>query len=129
MGFLAKLLLYVLSIFWIIIGVLLTFATDMVRGKFLNKLLELKGERLKKLSVIPIVIGILLFLSASANEYTIYVIVIGLLAIIKGIVGIVATEKMEKFAERWSKMSNNAYRIWGVVTIILGIILLRGIYA
>jgi len=125
----AKLFLYFISIFWIVVGVLAVFATDLVRGKFLNKLLELRAVSLKKLSAAPIIVGVLLFFSASSNAYRLYVIALGLIAVIKGIMLIVATEKMEKMLVWWLKASNNFYKVWGVIMAILGIILLKGINA
>ena len=120
-----KLFLYLISIFWIIIGVLSVFATDLVRNKFFNKLL--KNKDMKKLAPIPIVIGILLFLSASANNHAIIVILIGILAIGKGVMLIVAEEKMQKLTDWWLKSKDSAYKIYGVVIILLGSIVLMGI--
>lgn len=125
MAFLARLFLYLVSILWIILGVLLVFATDLVREKLFNKFF--KKIDIKKMSVIPIIIGVLLFLSAFANTNRLFVIIIGLLAVIKGIVGIVATEKMQKMMDWWLNANNNILRIWGVVIIILGTIVLMGI--
>ena len=103
----------------------MVFATEMIRNKFLNKIL--KSKDLKKLSIAPIVIGILLFLSVQANAFRLYVIILGILAVIKGIVGIVATEKMHKVTHWWIKASNNVYRVWGIALIIMGSVLLMGI--
>lgn len=120
-----KLFLSLISIFWIIIGVLCVFTTDMVRKKFFNKILNFKD--MKKISPIPIVIGIFLLLSASYNQYSLLIVLIGLLALLKGIIMIVAPEKMEKMKSWWVKANNKTYKIYGVCIIIMGVIVLKGI--
>ena len=120
-----KLFLYIISIFWVIIGVLMVFATDMARKKVMNKFLEISD--LKKFSPIPIAIGVLLLLAARYNSYAPFVVIMGVLAIAKGVIMIVATEKMEKIIEWSKKAKDNAYKVWGVAVIILGSIILMGI--
>ncbi len=117
-------LMRLVAIIWIAIGTLLIFAPEILRKKLFAKL---KNAPLKKLSAIPIVIGVLLLLAAQYNEYSLVVILLGLLAIIKGIYGIVATEKMEKIQDWWISAKKKVYRICGIIIIILGFIVLSGI--
>ena len=117
--------LYAISIVWIILGALLVVAPGPMKDKFFSKLL--KNVNLKKISVIPIIIGILLLLSAPYNMYAPLVTILGILAIIKGILTIVATEMMERITDWWLQASNNVCRIWGIAIIIIGAIVITGI--
>ena len=125
MGTLLRGLLYLVGIFFIVTGALTVFATDMTRKKFFAKILATKD--MKKWAPASIVIGIVLLLSASLNRYPLFIVLLGLLSIIKGAVIIAAPEKMEKIKSWWEKANDNAYRIWGVAVIIIGSIVLMGI--
>ena len=63
MGGLLRIFLYLLGIFWVAMGSLMVFVPDLLKT---NVFAKLKGIPLKKFSVVPIVISILLFLSASS---------------------------------------------------------------
>ena len=121
----AVLFLFVISVFWIIIGTLLIFVPDLVKTKFCEKFIA--KANLKKLSLLPIIVGVLLILSSSQNNYTVFVTLLGLLGIVKGVMFLVAEEKMTKMMDWWMKSNNTIARIWGVVTITIGAIVLMGI--
>ena len=125
MGGILVLLLYLLGIFWIVMGTLLVFVPKLLKRKLFVKLQNIP---LKKIGSVPLIIGVLLVLAASHNRYTAFVVILGLLAIAKGIGCIVATEKMQKMQDWWlNKASNNIYRILGIVIILIGSIVLTGI--
>ena len=125
MGGILVLLLYLLGIFWIVMGTLLVFVPKLLKRKLFVKLQNIP---LKKIGSVPLIIGVLLVLAASHNRYTAFVVILGLLAIAKGIGCIVATEKMQKIQDWWlNKASNNVYRILGIVIILIGSIVLTGI--
>ena len=125
MGGILVLLLYLLGIFWIVMGTLLVFVPKLLKRKLFVKLQNIP---LKKIGSVPLIIGVLLVLAASHNRYTAFVVILGLLAIAKGIGCIVATEKMQKIQDWWlNKASNNIYRILGIVIILIGSIVLTGI--
>ena len=116
--------LYLIGIFWIVLGALLVFAPDVAKNKFLNKF---KNAPLKKLSILPLAAGILLILSASYNRYAFFITILGLLGIIKGISFIAAPQKMQKVIDWWFKAGSGISRVWGIVIIIIGSIVLMGI--
>lgn len=121
-----RLFLYLISIFWIVMGVLLIFAPELVKKKVCKKLLE-KSD-LKKLSALPLIFGVLLLMTSTYNAYRLLVILLGILAIVKGVAMIVATEKMQKMTDWWlNKASKNILRVWGVVAIVIGSVVLMGI--
>jgi len=124
MGFLCRVFLYVLSILWIVAGTLLVFAPEVLRKQVFAKIKKLP---MKKIGIIPIVIGILIILSAQFNRHTFFVIILGILGIAKGILAVAATEKSMQLMDKWLHAKMNTYRIMGVVTIILGSIVLTGV--
>lgn len=120
-----KLYLYLISILWIVVGVLLVFATDLIRG-FYKKLFE-KAD-LKKWSPLPIVLSILLLLASPYNSYRVFVIILGIIGIAKGVSMIVATDKMKEITNWWlNKATNATLKFWGVITVIMGTFVLMGI--
>ena len=124
MAFLCGLFLYVLSIAWIVAGTLLVFAPEMLRKKVFSKIKDLP---LKKISFIPIVLGILIIVSAQFNRHAFFVVILGILAIVKGVLAIAATEKFIKWQDKLLHAKMNTYRIMGVIVIIVGSIVLTGV--
>ena len=121
---LAAFFLYILGILWIVVGSLAIFSPDMVRNKILSKV---KRASLKKFSVVGLIIGVLLMLSASYNRYSFLIIVLGLCAILKGIFAMFATQKLASFQKWWLQASPTFYRAWGAIMILIGSIVLTGI--
>ena len=124
MAGLLKLFMRLLAILWVAMGTLMIFAPEVLRKKLFAKLKELP---LKKVGIIPLVIGILLLLAAIYKRYHLFIVLLGLLSIAKGIYCIVATEKMAKMQDWWLGAKKKVYRIFGIVIIILGFIVLSGI--
>ncbi|MFH1791495.1 MAG: hypothetical protein ABH885_05900 [Candidatus Omnitrophota bacterium] len=117
-------LMYVFGIMYIVIGALLVFATDMARAKIFNKLLE---ADIQKLSIIPLVVGIILILAAKYSSFVVLITILGLAAVVKGVMGYVATDKMAKLSQSAIKASNNTWKVFGVIVILIGSIVLVGI--
>ena len=124
MGGLLRIFLYLLGIFWVALGSLMVFVPELLKTNVFAKLKEIP---LKKFSAVPIAISILLFLPASYSRFKLFIVVLGILSLIKGILFIVATEKMQKITDKFVKMKSIMYRISGVAIIILGSIILMGI--
>ncbi len=124
MAGLLRLFMRLLAILWVAIGTLMIFAPEVLRKKLFAKIKELP---LKKVGIVPIVIGVLLLLAALYNTYRFLIVILGLLSIAKGIYCIVATEKMAKIQDWWLGAKKKVYRIYGIVVIVLGFIILSGI--
>ncbi|MBL7158124.1 MAG: DUF2065 family protein [Candidatus Omnitrophica bacterium] len=124
MGFICRMFLYVLSILWIVAGTLMIFAPEVIRKKVIPKIKDLP---LKKIGIIPIAIGVFIILSAQFNRHTLFVVILGILAIAKGVFAIAATEKFAKWQNKLLQAKMNTYRIMGGVIIILGSIVLMGV--
>ena len=116
--------MWILGIGWIAVGVLMVFATGMAKEKILSKILNAK---IKSVGIIPIVVGVILLLAAGDNRHTLFVTLLGILAIVKGVMCIVATEKMEKIRDWWLKADDKVYKISGAVVAVMGSIVLMGI--
>ena len=125
MGKLLVLFMYLIGIAWIAVGALLVFATELTRKKFCTRILQ--KANFKKLSPIPLICGVLFLMAASYSRHTIFIVLLGILALTKGIIMIVATEKMGKMAAWWLNAPKTMYKVWGVILIILGSIVLIGI--
>jgi len=124
MGTLLRLFLNVFGIIWIAFGTLMIFAPEAMKKNVLSKL---KKAPFKKLSVIALAFGVLFLLSASYCRYRLFIMALGILSLIKGISLIVFTEKMKKLTDRIINSSNNSFRALGVLYIVLGAIVLKGI--
>lgn len=125
MELLLRFLMYLVGILWIIVGALMVFATDMIKKKFIEVFLP--KMNMKKLGYVPITIGVLLILASQYNRHAILVVLLGLVAILKGILCIIKTDMMESLRDKWVKAENNVYRIFGAITILIGSIVLMGI--
>ncbi len=125
MGAILTLFMYLLGILWIVIGALLIFAPELIKTKVIDVCVKKLSPTVKAL--IALVFGVILLLAASQNRHTLFVIVLGLLGIVKGVMFIVAKEKMDKITDWWLKANNNIYRISGIFTILIGSIVLIGI--
>lgn len=117
--------LYVYSIFVIVVGVLSVFATDLIKRTFFNKILQIND--LKKFSPLAIIVGLLFLMAIPYNRQPLILLLLGILSIIKGITMIVAPEKMDKMKAWFLKASDNVYRVWGAVMIVMGSVILMGI--
>jgi len=126
MAGLLKGFLYLMGVLWVVVGTLMVFVPDMLRKNVFGKI---KKASLKNLSIVPVAVGILLFLAAGQNKHTLLVLLLGLLALIKGIYGIVATEKIAKLHAKWVRANDNVYRALGIGVILVGSIVLMGIGA
>ncbi len=124
MAGLLRLFMRLLAILWVAMGTLMIFAPEVVRKKVFGKIKELP---LKKVGMVPIVVGVLLLLAALYNTYRFFIVILGLLSIAKGIYCIVAPEKMAKLQDWWLGAKKRVYRVYGIVIIVLGFIILSGI--
>ena len=124
MGFICKVFLYVLSVMWIVAGTLMIFAPEMLRKKVFVKI---KDMPIKKMGIIPLILGIFIIISAQFNRHTFFVVILGVIGLAKGIVSIAATDKAMKWFDKWVNAGMNAYRIMGIIAIIIGSIVLMGV--
>ena len=117
-----RLILILLSILWIVAGVLLFILTDAMR-QICRNLLKIKN--LKPFSVLAIIAGIVFIMASSLVSVPWVAILLGLLAIAKGLFFIFAPQKKVKaFFDWWLNASNGIYRSWGIMAFLLGVLIL-----
>ena len=117
-----KWFLLLMGIFWATAGISLIIITDKTKA-FLNKLIE--GKDLKKLSIIQFIVGALLLLSAGSSKTALFISILGLLAIAKGLFFILGpAEKVKAMMDWWLNAPSDTCRTWGVFALALGIVVL-----
>ena len=111
--------LYLLSAAWISIGSCAILYTAETRNTF--KAL-LSNTNPKALSVLPFVAGILLIISASVSIYPWLIRLFGLIGMIKGGFVFVNPNGMYDKIVQWylESVSDQGYRLFGIITVILG---------
>ena len=124
MGGLLVLILYLLGIAWIIEGSLMVVVPDMMRENFFSRIAKFP---IKKIGIIPIVIGTLLLLASTESSNPFLIVLLGLLGIAKGVLCIVSTAKASKIMDNFLKADNRVHRAIGVLAILLGSLVLIGI--
>jgi uncharacterized protein YjeT (DUF2065 family) len=114
-----KWLLYAISFLWITAGAWFIIYTTESRN-VMKRLFD-KTHR-KILSVFPAIIGILLFISASWSLHSWFLRLLGIMAVIKG--GIIFFNPKNLYDEmmNWylNSLSDQTYRFFGIVMIIIG---------
>ena len=114
--------LLLMGIFWATMGMSLIIITDKTKA-FLNKLIE--GKNMKKLSIMPFTIGGLLLLSARSSKTALFISILGLLGIAKGLFfAFGPAEKVKAMMDWWLNVPGDTCRTWGVFALALGIVVL-----
>ena len=114
--------LFVMGLIWVIGGTLMLFAIRVVREEYFSRI---KIEDPRKWSPLPLAGGILFLLSASSSSQVTFIVILGLLSLLKGLVFLFGPrEKVKGMIDWWFKASDKTYRVWGVVVMGLGIAIL-----
>ena len=121
-----KWILYIISLMWIGAGSCIILYTPQSRA-FLKKTLH--GVDLGLISIVPITIGALLIISAYYSAAFWTIVVLGILAIGKGCLFIFNPRKAADKIMTWflDEVSDNMYRLAGIIATILGTALLSWI--
>ena len=118
-----KWLLYVISFLWIGAGSSFILYTAQSRN-LLKKMLA--GADKGLVSVLPITIGALLIVGAYQTAFPWVVVLLGILASVKGCIFLFNPEKLADKLTSWylEQASDQTYRLAGIIAIILGTALL-----
>ena len=83
----------------------------------------------KILSVFPAIIGILLFISASWSLHSWFLRILGIMAVIKGVIIFINPKNLYDEMMNWylNSLSDQTYRFFGIVSIIIGTAILSWI--
>jgi len=114
-----KWLLHLIGIFLVAAGSVYILYTQKLRSALFRVLNTVNP---KLLSIAPLSIGILLILSAFHSFNSWFIIVLGLLAVIKGLLLILAPRTVYESMLRWyfEKTSDRTFRFFGIVALVIG---------
>jgi len=113
-------LLYIISIIWIAVGVFLIIYTDRYKEVSRN---AFSTDKLKAWAVVPLFFGVVLVVGAFFQKEVFWLaIILGLMALLKGVYLIVGpSAQTKKLVEWWSeKASNRTIRLFGLIIFFLG---------
>ena len=118
-----KWFLYFMSIYFIIVGIVFILYTDWIK-KLFQKML--KGFNFRWFFPLQLTIGVLFIFSTDLTHHPWFVLALGFLILGKGIYILLSPKKHIDTIINWwiYKVSDIAYRFWGLVILILGITLL-----
>ena len=118
--------LYLISILWIAVGSLLVLYTNNTVKIFKILLLE---DSPKYLGVLPLTLGVLLTISAKWSGAFYFILILGLLGIIKGILLFIMPPQKTRSLIKWwfNNTSENTHRLWGLILIVLGIFIFTNV--
>ncbi len=116
-----KIALYIIAILWVISGTFLIIYTEPAR-KLLEKVSLTNNTKL--LSLLPFVVGVILVVGAFSNKNMFWlVLIIGLLAVFKGVYFLMAPQQQAKALLEWWFMSASprTIRFFGLITFFIGV--------
>jgi len=115
--------LYVLAFFWIAAGTLFILYTEESRRFLENSMAKVNP---KFLAFIPMGVGILLILAARASGATWFILILGLLAIGKGVYFLFGPRGQTKALFDWwfKSAQDRTYRLSGLIMVLLGMVVL-----
>lgn len=118
-----KWILFAIGVLWVALGTISVLYTEKTR-KTLTSLIEGRNPRI--LATIPLIIGLLLVISIRSSSHLLYPLILGVLAIAKGLYFILGKRKTTDAVIKWwlKDTSETTYRFWGIVAIVLGIFLI-----
>ena len=113
--------LYVMCILWLVVGLGLV-----LKGDKTKKIMKgLFGERIPRaLNIVPIVIGFLFLFSCGAVEpsWKWFPMLMGILAVIKGLIFLIHDEEESKAVlSWWFESPPAATRLWGAMILVLSV--------
>ena len=122
-----KLFLYAISVLCIAFGCWTILYTDATRH-FIKRLYS-EVDR-KYLCVFEAIMGILLLLSATASHHSWFLRLIGLMAVVEGGIIIIIPKRLYDELIDWyvGTLSDQVYRLFGIISLIFGIAVLSWIY-
>ncbi len=121
-----KWFLYGISLVWIAMGSWIILYTSGHRNAMKSMT---RGADRKILSILPAVLGVLLLISASVSHHAWFLRVIGILGVIKGGVIFFNPKNLYDDLTKWylDSVSDQTYRFFGIIAIILGTVILSWI--
>ena len=121
-GFFMKWFLFVVGVVWIVFGTLMVFSVGAFREKYAS---IVKGVDHRVWSPLGLAAGVLFILAAPSSAQPAFIVILGLLALVKGLLLLLGPrEKVKSMIVWWLEASDQVYRIWGVFAFLLGVVVL-----
>lgn len=112
--------LLLISLILIITGVMLILVPKKVVKAILKVLDKPQDGRL--LGLVPLIVGIMLLFAARASAVAWLIVLLGLAGIAKAVyIFLTPVSKIKTL--RWFSLSDNAYRIHGIIVLVLGVMI------
>lgn len=118
--------LYLAAFFWIGAGLYIVIAINSAR-RLSNRLISgMDGINRRLLGLSILIFGILFAASAWWSKHFWFIFILGLVAVIKGLVFLSGNQELFNRAMIFwrQRVNERSYRIWGLVIIILGLFVL-----
>ena len=116
-----KFLIFI-SLYFMVMGVVMILFPERIKKKF-SYFLSFKSY--KPLGAVAASVGIILFIVSGSSKMGFFVVLIGILSLIKGLFFIFAAHDKAKFIINWSmSLTDNYYRIWGMIVFAMGMLLI-----
>jgi len=120
-----KYVVYLLGFVWIAAGAFAILYTEDYKAYFKGLLTKLAPKRL---AIIPSVVGLLLLLAASSTGHSWFIVVIGILGIIKGALIYFNPGGLFDMSKNWlNTLSDQGYRLVGIIALVLGTVVISWI--
>lgn len=121
-----KWFLYVMSIYFVVVGVGFILYTDWVKRLVRNMS---SNFNFRWFFFLPLIIGIFFILSKDFTYHPWFILALGILALGKGIYLLISPKKhMDTIITWWiNDVQHITYRFWGLVILVLGMTLLSWI--
>ena len=110
-----------IGLFWVIIGIFGLVATKRLTLTLANLI---KNTRRQTLGLISLIAGVLLLISASAATEEWFVLVLGILASLKGATIVLISEhKLKAVMDWWLAAPEIVYKGWAAFVLVLGVVM------
>lgn len=110
------------GLFWIVVGIAMLTATRktiMAMGNFM------KNTKRQSLGLIALIFGALLLISASSTKEPWFVLILGILASLKGAAIVLMPGKnLKAITDWWLSAPEIVYKAWGILVLILGVVVI-----
>ena len=116
-------ILYSISILWLALGVCMILYTEDTRT-VLKTVIRDTDTRL--LAVLPLIVGLLLIGTASASYHPWFLRLLGICGLVKAAFFFANPQNLSSRLNTWfiETQSENTYRLWGIIVVILATALL-----
>lgn len=117
-----KWFLFVMGLVWVVFGTLMVFSAAAFREKYASMV---KGVDHRVWSPLALAAGVLFVLAASSSAQPTFIVILGLVALAKGLLLLLGPrEKVKSVIVWWLEASDQVYRIWGIFAFLLGVAVL-----